>query len=57
MKPFTMVRSVDEDGGVWFVFTPRDRTETLTLSPDNYQSGTAMRADVMAWIGTLDPPA
>ena len=53
MNPYSMERSVDGDGGIWFTFTPRNRTETLTLSPDDFQSGAKMRAHVLAWIKTL----
>ena len=55
MNPYTMERSLDDNGAIIYTFTPRDRTETLTLSPDDFQSGAKMRAHVMAWIGTLGP--
>lgn len=53
MNPYTMARSTDADGVIWFTFTPKGRVETLTLSPDEYQSGAAMNAYVLAWIASL----
>ena len=55
MTPYSMARSVDADGVVWFSFTANSYplAAPLVLSPDDYQSGAAMRRDVLAWIGTL----
>lgn len=53
MKPYTYTRAVADDGTITFTFTPKDRTETLDLRPDDFQSGAAMRDYVMSWIGTL----
>lgn len=53
MNPYTMERSTDDDGVIWFTFTPKGKTDTLKLRPDDYQSGAAMKAYVMAWIASL----
>ncbi|WP_386681822.1 hypothetical protein [Loktanella sp. R86503] len=53
VAPYSFTRTT-VDGLVSYTFTPRGKSDTLTLDPSNYQSGSAMRAYVMAWIATLD---
>jgi hypothetical protein len=48
-----MTRSTDDDGVIWFTFTPKGKTGTLKLRPDEYQSGAEMRAYVLSWIAGL----
>jgi hypothetical protein len=53
MNPYTMTRAADDDGVIWYTFTPKGKTDTLKLRPDDYQNGAAMKVYVISWIASL----